>query len=77
MLSLLSTGTTLKKESEDKVNETIKSGKEILDEFFSEITKIPNVDKRIAEALQTLYKEQKFTDKQITNALQSLEEENQ
>lgn len=57
------------------MDEAIKSGKEILDEFFSEITQIPNVDKRIAEALSELYNQHKFTDKQIANALQTLEEE--
>jgi uncharacterized protein (UPF0147 family) len=57
------------------MDEAIKSGKEMLDEFFLEITQIPNVDKRIAESLAGLYKQQKFTDKQIANALQALEEE--
>lgn len=57
------------------MDEAIKSGKEILDEFFSEITQIPKVDKEIAEALADLYKQEKFTDKQIVNALQALEEE--
>jgi len=57
------------------MDEVIKSGKEILDEFFSEITLIPNVDKEIAEALSVLYRQQKFTEKQILNALQTLQEE--
>ncbi len=57
------------------MDEVIKGGKEILDEFFSEIALIPNVDKEIAEALLVLYKRQKLTEKQILNALQALQEE--
>jgi hypothetical protein len=57
------------------MEEAIKSGKEILDEFFSEIKQIPNVDQKLAEALALLYRDQKFTEKQILNALQASEGE--
>jgi hypothetical protein len=33
----------------------VKSGKEILDDFFTNISKIKNVDKGLAESLGNLY----------------------
>ena len=45
----------------------VKSGKEILDVFFEEISSIENVDKKIAELLQELYANGKLTDKNVAN----------
>lgn len=50
----------------------IKSGKEVIDEFFSEIYNIENVDEKTVEALVSLYSEGKLTDKNIQNALELL-----
>lgn len=53
----------------------IKSGKEVIDEFFSEIYNIENVDENTVESLIALYSEGKFTDKNIQNALDELLQE--
>lgn len=50
----------------------IKSGKEVINEFFSEIYNIENVDKKTVETLFSLYSEGKFTDTKIQNALEDL-----
>jgi len=54
------------------MSKSVKSGKEVLDEFFATIDSIPNVDKNIAEKLCELYQEGKFTDTNIANALNEL-----
>ncbi len=54
------------------MDEKIKSGKEVIDEFFSEIYNIENIDKKTVESLLSLYSEGKFTDKNIQNALDEL-----
>jgi len=67
-------GITLNKNTmtEDKV----KSGKEILDDFFKEISSIENVDKTIANSLAELYTNGKLTDKNVVNELQKIRTEN-
>lgn len=57
---------------EDKV----KSGKEILDDFFDGIEEIENVDKDIAKMLSKLYQEDKLTDTNVKNELQKLRDGN-
>ena len=52
----------------------VKSGQEVLNNFFDTLEEIPNVDKSIAETLKKLYQDGKFTDTSITNALQELRE---
>jgi len=47
----------------------IKSGKEILDDFFNNLGNIPNVDKKMAESLTGLYRSGKLTQKALSNAL--------
>jgi len=54
--------------------ENVKSGKQILDDFFSEIEKLPNIDKDIAQLFSALYSQNKFTDVNIRNELQRLRE---
>ncbi|MET3981993.1 flagellin-specific chaperone FliS [Mucilaginibacter sp. UYP25] len=54
----------------------VKSGKEILDDFFKEIESIENVDKGIAQSLATLYQQDKLTDANVKNELQKLRERN-
>ena len=50
----------------------VKSGKEILDDFFDNISKIKNVDKGLSESLVNLYKQGKLTDINVKNELQNL-----
>jgi len=57
---------------EDKV----KSGKEVLDDFFDGIERIENVDKDIAKMLSKLYQDDKLTDTNVKNELQKLRDEN-
>lgn len=49
--------------------EKVQSGKEILDDFFNEISSIENVDKAIADGLAELYSNGKLTDKNVANEL--------
>lgn len=57
--------------------ETVKSGKEILDEFFTGIESIENVDPNIAALIRQLYDEDKLTDANVKNELQRLRTENE
>ena len=50
----------------------VKSGKEILEDFFINISKIENVDKELAESLAGLYQQGKLTDTNVKNELQKL-----
>ena len=52
--------------------ENVKSGKEILDDFFKGIETIENVDADIAKMLKTLYQDDKLTDTNVKNKLQQL-----
>lgn len=54
----------------------IKSGKEILDDFFKNISLIENVDKTIADSLAKLYNNGKLTEKNMVNELQKIRTEN-
>ena len=54
----------------------IKSGKEILDEFFNNVQNIENVDKTLAQTIATLYEQGKMTDINVKNELQRLREQN-
>jgi hypothetical protein len=47
----------------------IKSGKEVVDDFIGTMKSIPGVDDKTVEVLLVLYKDGKFTDKNISNAL--------
>ena len=52
----------------------VKSGKEILDDFFSNISKIENIDDELAKSLSNLYQQGKLTDANIKNELSKLRE---
>ncbi len=43
------------------MSDQVKSGKEILDDFFKEIQNIPHVVKSIAQSLTTLYEQGKLS----------------
>lgn len=47
----------------------VKSGKEIVDDFFENISKLENVDSDIAKMLTELYKADKLTDTNVKNEL--------
>ncbi len=53
----------------------VKSGKEILDEFFKEISSIENVDIAISNSLAELYDNGNFTEKNVINELQKIRNE--
>jgi hypothetical protein len=52
----------------------IKSGQEILDEFFSQIINIDGVDKEVAEVILKLYKDGKLTNTNLSNELNNIRE---
>ena len=54
----------------------VKSGKEILDSFFDNITEIKDVDTDIAKMLSELYQNDKLTDTNVKNELQKLRDGN-
>lgn len=53
----------------------VKSGKEILDDFFDNLEEVENVDKDIAKMLAVLYQNDKLTDTNVKNELQKLREQ--
>lgn len=55
----------------------LKSGQEILDEFFNQITNIDGVDKDVAEAVLKLYKDGKLTNTNLSNVLSSIRDKNE
>ncbi|MDR0820373.1 MAG: hypothetical protein LBN19_02480 [Endomicrobium sp.] len=55
---------------------TVKTGKEILDTFFQSILSIEGVDSEIANALLELYNEGKFTEINIANRIRKIRETN-
>jgi len=50
----------------------IKSGKDVIDEFFAEILNIEGTDESTVNKLIELYADNKFTDSNIQNALEEL-----
>jgi len=51
------------------MNDSIKSGKEVIDEFFSEIYNVENADESTVDILVSLYGKNKLTDTNLQNAL--------
>lgn len=56
------------------MNEKVISDKEMLDNFFANISNVENVDKSIADLLSELYSQGKLSDTNLKNALQNLRE---
>tara|TARA_R110002033_G_scaffold168266_1_gene207957 strand:- start:2394 stop:2606 length:213 start_codon:yes stop_codon:yes gene_type:complete len=50
----------------------IKSGKDVIDEFFAEILNVEGTDESTVNKLIELYGDNKFTDSNIQNALEEL-----
>lgn len=57
------------------MDKPVKSGKEILDDFFNNLLNVPNVDKKLATELKKMYEEGKFSSANLSNKLDSLREE--
>lgn len=54
------------------MNTEVKSGQEILDNFFESIESIDGVDSKISKMISELYKEGTLTEARIKNELQQL-----
>jgi recombinational DNA repair protein RecR len=57
------------------VDKEIKSGKQILDDFFNTLKEIPAVSEDVANVLLELYQNNKLTAKNLANALSKIREE--
>lgn len=57
------------------MTDPIKSGPELLDEFFADILDIDDVDSATAEVVKRLYTEGRLTQTNIANELNSLRED--
>lgn len=57
-------------------NDSIKSGKQILDDFFDAVHELNGVDNAISEVLTKLYLQGKLTDVNLKNELQALRDKN-
>jgi len=57
------------------MDKPVKSGKEILDDFFNSILTIPNVDEKLASQIKKMYEGGKLTNINLSNKLTSLKEE--
>lgn len=68
--NLILTGNTL-----NDMENTIKSGVEILDEFFENLGDLENIDPQIAELLKDLYLEGTLTEARVKNELEKLRNE--
>ena len=50
----------------------IKSGKDVIDDFFAEIYDVPNTDKKTIDILIELYSQGKISDKNLQNAMDEI-----
>ena len=64
------TGNILNKSN--TMDDKIKSGKDVIDDFFAEIYNIPNADKKTVDALVELYSQGKLSDKNVQNTLDEI-----
>jgi len=58
------------------MEKNVKSGKEILDEFFANISNLENVDKELAASLTNLYQQGRLTDTNLKNEIQKIRDKN-
>lgn len=54
------------------MDNTIKSGKDMIEDFFAEILNVPNADEKTVQKLVELYRSGKFTERNISNAMDEL-----
>lgn len=57
------------------MNEEIKSGKQICDNFFRHLKELPNVDEKTANVLIDLHQKDNLTATNISNALLKIRQE--
>lgn len=57
------------------MTERIRSGQELLDEFFTEVASKEGVDQDVADIVINLYREGKLTDTNLSNELMGIREE--
>lgn len=57
------------------MTDRIRSGQEVLDEFFTEIASIEGVDQDVANIVINLYREGKLSDTNLSNELARIREE--
>ncbi len=57
------------------MTDRIRSGQEVLDEFFTEIASMDGVDNDVANIVINLYREGKLTDTNLSNELARIREE--
>lgn len=57
------------------MTDKIKSGQEILDEFFNEIANIEDVEQDVANIVVNLYRDGKLTNTNLSNELTRIQEE--
>ena len=50
----------------------IKSGKDVINDFFAEIYNIPNADKKTVDTLVELYSQGKLSDKNLQNKMDEM-----
>lgn len=55
--------------------ENIKTGQQVIEEFFNDLINISDVDEKTALVIQTLHKNDKLTSKNIENELRKIREE--
>lgn len=51
-----------------------KSGKEVLEDFFSKITEVPGIDEDTVKSILDLYKADKLSAKNLSNSLAAIRE---
>jgi len=56
------------------MTDRIRSGQEVLDEFFTEIASMEGVDQDVANIVENLYREGKLTDTNLSNELARIRE---
>ena len=56
------------------MTDRIRSGQEVLDEFFTEIASIEGVDQDVANIVISLYREGKLSDTNLSNELARIRE---
>lgn len=54
------------------MDNTIKSGGDVIQDFFAEILNVPNADEKTVQKLVELYSSGKFTERNISNAMDQL-----
>lgn len=54
------------------MNDKIKSGKDVIDDFFAEIYNIPHTDTKTVDALVELYSQGKLSDKNVQSRLDDI-----